>query len=62
GTTVVVDNQAGYTYALTASSAPAVIAADGKVVAAGTATLTYTVTHTVSGKTAVKTVAVTVAP
>ncbi|MEF7496785.1 S-layer homology domain-containing protein [Lysinibacillus sphaericus] len=62
GTTVVVDNQAGYTYAITGSNAPAVIATDGKVVAAGTATLTYTVTHTVSGKTAVKTVAVTVAP
>lgn len=62
GTTVVVDAQAGYTYVITASSAPAFIAADGKVVAAGTATLTYTVTHTVSGKTAVKTVDVTVAP
>ncbi len=62
GATVVVDPQAGYTYVITGSSASGVIAADGTIVTAGTATLTYTVTHTVSGKTAVKTVNVTVAP
>ncbi|MFE3576917.1 S-layer homology domain-containing protein [Lysinibacillus sp. NPDC059133] len=60
GTAVVVDPQAGYTYAITGSTNTAAIANDGKVVAAGTAELTYTVTHTASGKVATKKVSVTV--